>query len=235
MPAGRSRRHRPATCSATRSIPTRKGLLLSMPRLDETVATELVTIPGQPPNLQALPQGCVFADRCPYVFERCRVERPQLAPYGPAHAKACHLERLPVTAPILSVRDLKVHFPIPAGGMLRRRYVPLKAVDGVSFELRRGRDPGHRRRVRLRQVHPRPGRAAADPADRRPGDLAGREPGRARLRRHAAAPARPADHLPGPAGQPRPAHAGGRDHRRAADHPRAGLGQGRGQGARAGR
>ena len=47
-----------------------------------------------------------------------------------------------MTAPILSVRDLRVHFPIPAGGMLRRRYVPLKAVDGVSFELRPGETLG---------------------------------------------------------------------------------------------
>jgi oligopeptide transport system ATP-binding protein len=47
-----------------------------------------------------------------------------------------------VTAPILSVRDLRVHFPIPAGGMLRRRYIPLKAVDGVSFELRQGETLG---------------------------------------------------------------------------------------------
>jgi oligopeptide transport system ATP-binding protein len=74
--------------------PYTRGLLLSMPRLDETTATELATIPGQPPNLQALPHGCVFADRCPYVYDRCRVERPPLAPYGPSHAKACHLERL---------------------------------------------------------------------------------------------------------------------------------------------
>jgi oligopeptide transport system ATP-binding protein len=74
--------------------PYTKGLLLSMPRLDETVAAELVTVPGQPPNLQALPQGCVFADRCPYVFDRCRVERPILAGCGPGHRKACHLERL---------------------------------------------------------------------------------------------------------------------------------------------
>jgi oligopeptide transport system ATP-binding protein len=75
--------------------PYTQGLLLSMPRLDETVAAELATIPGQPPNLQALPQGCVFADRCPYVFDRCRVERPALAACGADHRKACHLERLP--------------------------------------------------------------------------------------------------------------------------------------------
>jgi oligopeptide transport system ATP-binding protein len=47
-----------------------------------------------------------------------------------------------VSAPILSVRELKVHFPIPAGGLLRRRYLPLKAVDGVSFDLAPGETLG---------------------------------------------------------------------------------------------
>jgi oligopeptide transport system ATP-binding protein len=75
--------------------PYTKGLLLSMPRLDEAVHGELATVPGQPPNLQALPAGCVFADRCPYVFDRCRAERPPLAPNGLGRLKACHLERLP--------------------------------------------------------------------------------------------------------------------------------------------
>ena len=74
--------------------PYTKGLLHSMPRLDEATTDALATIPGQPPNLQALPQGCVFADRCAYVFERCRTERPTLMPVGPERAKACHLERL---------------------------------------------------------------------------------------------------------------------------------------------
>jgi oligopeptide transport system ATP-binding protein len=75
--------------------PYTKGLLLSMPRLDEAIGAKLATIPGQPPNLQRLPAGCVFADRCPYVYDRCRIERPPLYPYGPAHAKSCHLEAIP--------------------------------------------------------------------------------------------------------------------------------------------
>jgi oligopeptide transport system ATP-binding protein len=69
------------------------GLLSSMPRLDEHTAAELRTIPGQPPNLQAPPEGCAFRDRCAFAFERC-AERPQLRACAPGRAKACHLERL---------------------------------------------------------------------------------------------------------------------------------------------
>ena len=43
---------------------------------------------------------------------------------------------------LLQVRDLAVDFPIAVGGLLRRRYVSLKAVDGVSFELRPGETLG---------------------------------------------------------------------------------------------
>jgi oligopeptide transport system ATP-binding protein len=69
------------------------GLLRSMPRLDEQRIAELSAIPGQPPNLQALPAGCAFRDRCQYAFERCRV-RPELLAFDQARAKACHLEQL---------------------------------------------------------------------------------------------------------------------------------------------
>jgi len=70
------------------------GLLRSTPRLEEQVAA-LSTIPGQPPNLQALPPGCAFNDRCPYAFERCISERPALTSFGCQRQKACHLEQLP--------------------------------------------------------------------------------------------------------------------------------------------
>ena len=43
---------------------------------------------------------------------------------------------------VLTVEDLRVHFPIPIGGVLRRSVVPLKAVDGVSFELHEGETLG---------------------------------------------------------------------------------------------
>ena len=47
-----------------------------------------------------------------------------------------------MNAPLLSVRDLKVHFPIRVGSVLRGGYRPLKAVDGVSFDLMPGETLG---------------------------------------------------------------------------------------------
>jgi oligopeptide transport system ATP-binding protein len=74
--------------------PYTQGLLESMPRLDETEATRLMTIGGQPPNLQNLPSGCHFRDRCRYAFERCPVETPLLTPFAEGRSKACHLPSL---------------------------------------------------------------------------------------------------------------------------------------------
>ncbi len=67
---------------------------------------------------------------------------------------------------ILKAENLVKYYPIKAG-VLRRTVGHVKAVDGVSFELLQGRDPRHRRRVRLRQVDPRPDADAAGGADRR--------------------------------------------------------------------
>ena len=43
---------------------------------------------------------------------------------------------------LLDVRDLKVHFPVRAGGGVFSRFLPLKAVDGVSFQLKAGETLG---------------------------------------------------------------------------------------------
>ena len=43
---------------------------------------------------------------------------------------------------LVSVRDLKVHFPVRTGGLIFGDYRPLKAVDGVSFDLAAGETLG---------------------------------------------------------------------------------------------
>ena len=66
------------------------GLLGSLPRLDDSPGTELVSIPGLPPDLLALPEGCPFAARCEYRVEQCVVENPPLVEIdGPDHSVAC--------------------------------------------------------------------------------------------------------------------------------------------------
>ena len=47
-----------------------------------------------------------------------------------------------MAAALLEVEDLRVHFAVAQGGLLRRRQVPLKAVDGVSFALAAGETLG---------------------------------------------------------------------------------------------
>lgn len=75
--------------------PYTAGLLRSSPRLDEMRGDQLATIPGQPPNLQALPAGCAFAPRCRRCFERCRADLPVLRRIDHSRLKACHLEGPP--------------------------------------------------------------------------------------------------------------------------------------------
>ena len=74
--------------------PYTRGLLRSMPRVDGEEHGELWAIPGQPPNLQYLPPGCPFQERCTYVHDRCRVEVPLLRGIAPERAKSCHLDRI---------------------------------------------------------------------------------------------------------------------------------------------
>ena len=70
--------------------PYTEGLLLSLPAVGEE-RERLHPIPGQPPSLITLPQGCPFRPRCPYAFDKCMDEPPLVEVNGPEHVSACWL------------------------------------------------------------------------------------------------------------------------------------------------
>ncbi|GGP24466.1 oligopeptide/dipeptide ABC transporter ATP-binding protein [Silvimonas amylolytica] len=67
------------------------GLLNALPRLDHEGA-ELVSIPGNPPNMAHMPAGCPFSERCSLADARCITEMPPLiaAADQPQVLRACH-------------------------------------------------------------------------------------------------------------------------------------------------
>ncbi|WP_431269421.1 ABC transporter ATP-binding protein [Dankookia sp. P2] len=69
--------------------PYSAGLMASIPPLDRKV-DHLAGIEGSMPRLSAIPQGCAFNPRCPHVFARCKIERPELLDTGSTRA-ACWL------------------------------------------------------------------------------------------------------------------------------------------------
>ncbi|RLD00221.1 MAG: peptide ABC transporter ATP-binding protein [Chloroflexi bacterium] len=70
--------------------PYTMGLLGSLPRLDDAPGTQLISIPGLPPDLIDLPPGCPFAARCTFAVDRCLEEMPPLEDTdGEGHIVAC--------------------------------------------------------------------------------------------------------------------------------------------------
>jgi peptide/nickel transport system ATP-binding protein len=69
--------------------PYTRMLLDSVPDIDMT-GRGRVPIAGENPNPISPPPGCHFHPRCPFAFERCRVEAPAFKPVAAGHAAACH-------------------------------------------------------------------------------------------------------------------------------------------------
>lgn len=81
---------------AAPSHPYTRGLLNAVPRLDVPQET-LQTIPGDPPDLTALPAGCPFSPRCPASHEPCVTTMPRQEAFGAGRLRACHAAREAVT------------------------------------------------------------------------------------------------------------------------------------------
>jgi len=142
--------------------PYTAGLLRSTPRLDD-VEPELLA--GTVPEPGDRPAGCSFAPRCPHAAEECRGEDPPLAPVEGGDRRAACV-RTAALGPLDPEPDAEGTdapapdsggAPVVAGDGLERRYrsagslverllpggePPLRAVDGVDIELRRGETLG---------------------------------------------------------------------------------------------
>ncbi len=71
--------------------PYTKGLLGALPGIGGKRAGRLESIEGAPPDLLAKPKHCQFVWRCPYAFDRCRNEMPELVEIAPKHYTKCFL------------------------------------------------------------------------------------------------------------------------------------------------
>jgi oligopeptide/dipeptide ABC transporter ATP-binding protein len=71
--------------------PYTRGLLRSLPRLDDAWDAELATIPGSVRSAAGA-TGCRFAARCAHATELCRTNRPSLMAVGDGHSLACWVD-----------------------------------------------------------------------------------------------------------------------------------------------
>jgi peptide/nickel transport system ATP-binding protein len=78
------------------------GLLNSIPRVDQLDGKRLIAIPGQPPSLINLPQGCSFRSRCTFADQvpgnLCATVAPTLDEKDGAHFSRCHLSEKQLAA-----------------------------------------------------------------------------------------------------------------------------------------
>jgi peptide/nickel transport system ATP-binding protein len=141
--------------------PYTRGLLRSVPRMDQPRAPRLATIDGLPPNLLDPPSGCRFAARCAHRVARCD-EPPTLVDYGDDHASACWraeeilAEGTTVMAPsntakrnggtgaIVEATGLAKHFHVRTGGagIFGGEAATVRAVDGVDLRIAPGETLG---------------------------------------------------------------------------------------------
>lgn len=65
-------------------------LIRAFPNLENPLDS-LISIPGYPPRLDALPRGCRFSPRCPKAFHRCHAEQPPVYSLDGVHRASCFL------------------------------------------------------------------------------------------------------------------------------------------------
>lgn len=70
--------------------PYTRGLMNAIPRPGSR-GKKMAAIPGTVPSNPGAIVGCPFAERCEFVFEKCRAETPALSKVSEGHRAACFL------------------------------------------------------------------------------------------------------------------------------------------------
>ncbi|WP_026574631.1 dipeptide ABC transporter ATP-binding protein [Bacillus sp. UNC438CL73TsuS30] len=140
------------------------SLLNAIPRLDDPKGRQLIPIDGIPPSLINKQDICAFLPRCPHRTAACsKKPAPRLQSHGGNHYAACYedvtnetmgklasgssalmdapVEHKELNETLLEVKNLKMYFPVMKG-VLKRKVADVKAVDDVSFSIKKGETLG---------------------------------------------------------------------------------------------
>ncbi len=143
--------------------PYTQALLESIPDVESNRNASLYSIPGAPPNLADPPTSCRFAPRCRFAQAKCVDEDPKIEVDASGHGYACYfpvdgLNRSRPAAPsgadavdldvhsagtsaedppLVVLEDVVKEFPVTRG-VLQRSVGSVKAVSGVSMQVKRG-------------------------------------------------------------------------------------------------
>jgi len=71
--------------------PYTEALLSAVPVPNPKLKREKRLLQGDVPSPINPPPGCAFHTRCPYTFDRCKVDTPKLVEVSPGHGVSCHL------------------------------------------------------------------------------------------------------------------------------------------------
>ena len=78
--------------------PYTEALLSAVPVPNPRAQKKRIILAGDVPSPIDPPSGCRFHTRCPYAFDRCRVEEPAMEQVRPGHLVACHLRTVGATS-----------------------------------------------------------------------------------------------------------------------------------------
>lgn len=133
--------------------PYTQALLATTPEMG--VDKDLRPIPGQIPDLDDIPDGCIFADRCEFATDECQTGGVEMEPVDPAtgHQSRCWRWETAVNDPI-EAESAPLSDTVPGDTILRangltkhydeptfiQKYLgnhnPVQAVSDVSLDLR---------------------------------------------------------------------------------------------------